>query len=393
MDLHDYSLDGLRTWAQVDLDAVNSNFEEARTRLPEDTKFLAVIKANAYGHGAARIARLLEDRCDYFAVAMLEEAIALRYSGIGAPVLILGYTPSEKYSLLVKYDITPTIDNLSDARLLNEKAGEAGKKAKIHIAIDTGMSRIGFDISDKSADEIDQIYKMPNLVCEGIFSHFATADEADKNYCYLQLYRFTKFEEKLREHGIVIPVRHIFNSAAVMELSANFEMVRAGIILYGLYPSDEVVKSNLPLVPAMSLKSRVVFVKTLETGVPVSYGCTYVTTKKTRVATICAGYADGLPRLLSNSASVLICGKRAPIIGRICMDQLMADITDIPEAETGSEVTVFGRDGNEEIPVGELARLCGTIGYELVCGISARVPRVYYQNGKIIGIDSALPLE
>lgn len=375
----------LRTWAEIDLDAALNNFNTVRDSLPAKTKLMAVIKANAYGHGSIRFAKLLEGLADYFAVAMTEEAIELRQNGIKTPILILGHVSKFDFEELVKNDVTCTVCSLCEAKALGAAAVKIGKAAKAHIALDTGMSRIGFDLTDNSVDEIKKISELDGVFIEGAFSHFAASDTRDRAYAELQLGKFSSFCEKLEKNGIEIPLKHLFNSAAIADFPIQFDMVREGIILYGLKPSDEVEYKNIAQgKPVMSLKTRITQIKTLPSGVPVSYGCTYVTEKETRVATLCAGYADGVPRLISNKGSVIIRGKLAPIIGRVCMDQFMVDITDIPQAQTDDVATIFGTDGDITITADEVAEQAQTIGYETICNINRRVPRVYIKDGKII---------
>lgn len=375
----------LRTWAEIDLDCALSNFNTVKESLPPKTKLMAVIKANAYGHGSIRFAKLLEGLADYFAVAMTEEAIELRQNGIKTPILILGHVSKFDFEELVKNDVTCTVCSLSEAKELCDVALKIGKKAKAHIALDTGMSRIGFDLTDDSVDEIKKISESDGVFIEGVFSHFAASDTRDRTYAELQLERFSSFCEKLENSGVKIPLKHLFNSAAIADFPIQFDMVREGIILYGLKPSDEVEYKNIAQgKPVMSLKTRITQIKTLPSGVPVSYGCTYVTEKETRVATLCAGYADGVPRLISNKGSVIIRGKLAKIIGRVCMDQFMVDITDIPQAQTDDVATIFGTDGDVTITADEVAEQAQTIGYETICNINRRVPRVYIKDGKIV---------
>jgi alanine racemase len=386
--------ESLRCFAEIDLDAVHGNFDAIRSYVPADKKIMAIIKANGYGHGAVKLAKELTGKADYFGVAMADEAFELRHNGIDTPILILGYCQPSLFPILVRNDVRPSIFRYDDAHALNECAAAAGKIASFHIALDTGMSRIGYAVCDDSVDEIVRISKLPNVKIEGIFSHFANADCADKEYTVFQLENYRGFVKKLAERGVDIPLRHVFNSAATLELDSEFEMMREGIILYGLEPSDEVDMGKISsLRPAMSLLARIGHVKTLDEGVSVSYGCTYVTDRPTRVATVCAGYADGVPRVISNKASVLIKGRRAPIIGRICMDQFMIDVTDIPQVRVNDLATIFGRDGEESITADEVAKEAGTIGYELVCGINPRVPRVYLKNGKIESIHFVLDHE
>lgn len=366
------------------MDAIVGNFDAIRSFVPDDKKLMAVIKADGYGHGAVPIAKALQDKADFFGVAMLDEALELRHNGITNPILILGYTQPSLFSVLVKYDIRPAIFRLADAEKLNAAAAALGKIASLHIALDTGMSRIGYTDSDESVSEIARIAELENVRIEGIFSHFAKADSLDRDYAEFQRSRYRAFVTKLDKSGVSIPLRHLFNSAATIEFDTEYEMMREGIILYGLRPSYEVDMERIQtLRPAMSLRARIGHVKTLEKGVAISYGCTYVTERPTRVATVCAGYADGVPRIVSNKAHVLVHGKKAPIIGRICMDQFMIDVTDIPEVEVDDIATIFGRDAEAQIFADDVATLAGTIGYELVCGITRRVPRVYMRGGEI----------
>lgn len=366
------------------MDAIVGNFDAIRSFVPDDKKLMAVIKADGYGHGAVPIAKALQGKADFFGVAMLDEALELRHNGITNPILILGYTQPSLFSVLVKYDIRPAIFRLADAEKLNAAAAALGKVASLHIALDTGMSRIGYKDSDESVSEIARIAELENVRIEGIFSHFAKADSLDRDYAEFQRSRYRAFVTKLEQSGVSIPLRHLFNSAATIEFDTEYEMMREGIILYGLRPSYEVDMERIQtLRPAMSLRARIGHVKTLEKGVAISYGCTYVTERPTRVATVCAGYADGVPRIISNKAHVLVHGKKAPIIGRICMDQFMIDVTDIPEVEVDDIATIFGRDAEAQIFADDVATLAGTIGYELVCGITRRVPRVYMRGGEI----------
>ena len=386
--------DKLRTWAEIDLDALDYNFEAVRRRIPATMKLLTVLKANSYGHGAVRIGRLLEGRADYFAVAFTDEALELRHAGLQTPILLLGHVPLSDFSKMVRYGITATMDDPHEAKLLSEAAVTEGKTAKVHIALDTGMTRIGFDCSDASIDAIDYIRALPGIEVEGIYSHFAAADCADQSYTRLQLERFNDFCARLQKRGIRIPIRHIQNSAGLIEQSPDLEMGREGIILYGMHPSTEVDPARIGgIKPVMSFRTHIVFVKTVPAGTPVSYGCTYVTTRETRIATLAVGYADGLPRLWSGKGWVLIGGREAPIIGRICMDQCMVDVTDLPDVQVGDTATLFGVDGEAVLSADTLAESIGTIGYELVCNINPRVPRVYVKGGKFDSIDRELPVD
>lgn len=391
----DRMFNSLRTWAKIDLDAIRVNHRLLKSYLPPDVKTAAVIKADAYGHGALRVARLLENEADYFAVAMVDEAVQLRMDGIKKPILILGHTPPCDYRRLLRYNIETAVSSIDEAEAISGFATSAGGAVSIHIALDTGMSRIGFSCCEKTVAEIRRMAVMPGLKITGIFSHYAAADEADLSFMRKQTEAFSFVLEGLRRSGIEIPIRHMCNSAASLGNSDKFDMIREGIILYGIMPSDEVHSKNLGagFKPAMELKTHVSHIRRIPEGTPVSYGCTYVANRETVIATLQAGYADGVPRLLSNRGSVLIRGKRAPIAGRICMDQMMVDVTDIDGASAGDTATIFGVDGDAMISADEVARLSDTIGYEIICGISKRVPRVYIEDGNISGISRALPYD
>ncbi|MBC8572288.1 alanine racemase [Jingyaoa shaoxingensis] len=374
-----------RTYVTVDLDAIAYNFESMRKNIREGTQMIAVIKADAYGHGAVTVGRFLET-FPYiwgFATATAEEALELRDAGIQKPILVLGYVFEDHYEELIDREVRMPVFDLETAEKIADYAEQLHKKAKIHIALDTGMNRIGFKDTQKSAAVICKISQMESLQIEGMFTHFARADETDKIYADRQFRRYMDFHRQLQDWGVSIPVCHCSNSAGIIDMPyANLDVVRAGITIYGIYPSDEVQKEKIPLKPVMSWKSGVAFVKEVEAGEQISYGGTFVTPKKMKIATIPTGYADGYPRMLSGKASVLIHGKRAQILGRICMDQFMADVTDIPDVSRGDEVTLLGRDQEEEITVEELSDLCGRFPYEFVCCVSKRVPRVYLGGGK-----------
>lgn len=369
----------LRCYAEISLEAIGHNIREVKKRLPEGVKLLGVVKANAYGHGAVPVASHLENQVDYFATATIEEAVELRENGISAPILILGYVSPSQYGDLVEYDITQTIDSYAQALALEKEAARQNRKAKAHLAVDTGMTRIGFQVTEHDADEAAKIADLPHIELEGMFTHFSCADQEDKTYCSMQMEKYDKMTVLLAERGVTIPLRHICNSAGIMEFDDHrFEMVRSGIITYGIYPSEEVKKERLDLIPALSWKSHVIHVKEVGPGIGVSYGATYVTEKPmTRIATVSAGYADGYPRALSNQGCVLIHGKKAPIIGRICMDQMMVDVTDIPDVQVEDVVTLVGTDGDETITIEEIANPAARFDYEMLCDISSRVTRVY----------------
>ena len=371
------------TWVKIDLSAIEANIDAVATKA--NVPVMAVIKADAYGHGAVPIARLLEKKCAFFGVSSMLEAMELRSAGIRLPILILGATPDDAYPLAVREDIRPAIFTWESACALSRAATAQGKTARLHFAVDTGMSRIGLQVTEEAADLCARIAALPGLVCEGLFSHFATADETDLTRARAQAARFADFDAMLKARGLKIPIRHLNNSAGVMNFSEHYDMVRSGIVTYGLYPSSEVDPGDLPLRPALSWYSRVTHVKTLPAGREISYGGTFVTTRDTRVATVAVGYADGYRRSLSGRFYVLIRGRKAPILGRVCMDQLMVDVTDIPDAAAGDTVTLAGRDGKERITIEELAAAAGSFNYETVCGISRRVPRVYLRDGQCVG--------
>lgn len=370
-----------RVCAVVDLDAAVENMEHMREKLSPETRMLAVIKANGYGHGAVQVARKL-DGLNYvfgYAVATVEEALQLRRNGLYKPILILGYTFPDCYKELVAQDIRPAVFRTDMAKELSGEALRQGKVLKIHIKVDTGMSRIGISPDDAGLGFIRQVMELPGLEIEGIFTHFARADETDKSSAMGQFVRFGAFTERIRaELSLDIPLKHCANSAAIMELpETRMDLVRAGIALYGLWPSEEMDRSRISLRPLFRLYSHIVYVKTVPAGTPVSYGGTYVTKKKQRIATIPVGYGDGYPRGLSGKGDVLIRGRRAPVLGRVCMDQFMVDVTDIPEAKEGDLVTLIGRDGKEEITMEELGDISGRFNYELACDLGSRIPRVY----------------
>lgn len=374
-----------RVKAVISLDAVEQNFREMRKNIAEDTKMIAVVKADAYGHGAVPIAHLIEDH-DYiwgFAAATAEEAVHLRQAGITKPILILGIVFDEYFPELVQYDIRPAVCEYDEAKKLSDEAVLQNKTVHIHIALDTGMTRIGYADIPESVEEIKKIAELPNLEIEGMFTHFARADEYDRSPAMVQLERYQDFSKRVEEAGVDIPLHHCSNSAGIIRVpEANLSIVRAGITIYGIYPSSEVERDIVKLAPVMELKSHITYVKDVPAGAAISYGGTYVADKKKRVATIPVGYADGYPRQLSNKGWVLIHGKKAPILGRVCMDQFMADVTEIDNVKKGDEVTLLGRDGDEFISIEEMGDLCGRFSYEFACDISSRVPRVYIKDGK-----------
>lgn len=376
------NLDFDNTWVRIDLDAISDNFDAIRAKA--GVPVMAIIKADAYGHGAVQVARLLQDRCAFFGVSSMLEAMELRQAGLEVPILILGYTPAATFSTAITKNIRPAIFRWEDALALSQIAQALGKTAPFHFALDTGMSRIGFQATEESADLCAKIAALPGLQAEGLFSHFATADCADLTRAKAQAARFEAFDAMLKTRGVQIPIRHLDNSAGLMNFDTHYELVRSGIVTYGLYPSDEVDQRNLALKPALQWFSRVTHVKTLPAGREISYGATFVTSRETTVATVPAGYADGYRRSLSGKFYVLIHGQKAPILGRVCMDQLMVDVTDIAGVVPGDTVTLIGRDGEEVITVEEIAQAADSFNYEFVCGISRRVPRIYHHSGQTV---------
>ena len=367
-----------RTWTEIDLSNLEHNYRALRAMLPQGCRFLGVVKADAYGHGAVQVARRLETLgAEYLAVACLDEALELRQAGITTPILILGYTPTERAEALLDNGITQTVYDVEMARALSDAAAAAGKTLKIHVKADTGMSRLGWLCGgeDQSAavEAIAQVCALPGLEAEGIYTHFANAD-GDEDYTMLQFTRFLDLLEALKERGITFAIRHRAASAAALKFPCtHLDMVRPGIALYGHYPDPSCEGLDGPgLRPVMTLKTRVASVKAVPAGTPVSYGCTHVLDRETKLAALTIGYADGLPRLCSDRWQVELGGRRAPILGRVCMDMCMADVTGL-EVAPGDEAEVFG----ERLPVEELAALAGTIQYELLCAVSPRVWREY----------------
>lgn len=375
-----------RVYAKIDLDAIAYNMEQMKQNIRPETKVMAVIKADGYGHGAVQIAEMME-RWNYiwgFAVATLDEAVVLRTEGTQKPILVLGCVFPDQYMEMLKHEIRMNIYTEEMAESISRMAAREGKTAYMHIKLDTGMSRLGFGINEQSAETIKRISKMPNVNMEGIFTHFTKADEKDKSFTKKQIQEFVWMTERLKEKNVRFTYEHCSNSAGIIDVpEANFDIVRAGISTYGLYPSEEVDKTNVKLKPALALKSHVAFVKEIERGTPVSYGGTFVAKEKMKIATIPVGYADGYPRSLSNKGYVLIRGKKAPILGRVCMDQFMVDVTQIEGVSFGDKVTMIGKDGNEILPVEVLSELSGRFNYEFVCDLGKRIPRVYVRDGKI----------
>lgn len=372
-----------RCYARIDLNALLNNVNAMKNHLQEGTQIAAVIKTDGYGHGAVPIAQKL-DEVEYiwgFAVATIEEAMELKEAGINKPILIIGFVFEDDYELMVEHDIRTAVFTLDMAEKLSMTAIRLNKEYPVHIKVDTGMARIGCMADEEGVQLVSKINKLPMIKIEGIFTHFAKADEADKTPAKKQLALFHSFVERVeKEAEITIPMKHCSNSASIIEIrEANMDMVRAGIILYGLWPSDEVDKNTISLSPVMSLYSSVSYIKTVPEGTEVSYNGTYVTKRFTKIATVPVGYGDGYPRTLSNKGYVLIHGMKAPIIGRICMDQFMVDITDIPNVAIGDVVTLIGTDGNETITIEMLGSMCDRFNYEFVCDLNKRVPRIYFE--------------
>lgn len=373
-----------RSFARIDLTAIRNNFDSLKNLLAPNVKTMAIVKANAYGHGAVRVAKTLENRADYFAVADIQEALELRENGIDNPILILSYTSTYHYEELIENGIIPTVYSLDDAVKLSQTAVEMSKNAVVHIAVDTGMNRIGFKDCNESADIIKKISQLPNIEIEGVFTHFACADCKDKSFVNVQKDRFDKFISSLEERGIDIPIKHCCNSAATIDCDSHYDMVRMGIALYGLYPSDEVMQDKVTLEPAMEVVSRIIHIKNVEAGEGIGYGHAYVTPEKRRIATVCIGYADGYNRAFSNKGCVLVNGKRANVVGRVCMDQIMIDITGIDGINVGDQVIIMGKQKAEIITAEELGEMCGSFNYEMICTFMPRVNKIYYENGKMV---------
>lgn len=381
-----------RVCAEIDLDAIAYNMEQMRKRIGDDARLITVVKTDGYGHGAVPIAEMLEE-FPYvwgYAVACLEEALDLRRNGIKKPVLVLGCIFPDQYEEMVRYEIRPTVYTEEMAEAMSEEALRQKKTAYFHIKIDTGMGRLGFPVCGGSADIIERISRLPYVELEGMFTHFAKADESDKTYTLLQHERFSRMIDLVGQRNVEIRYFDCDNSAGIIDLpDLRHDLARAGISTYGMYPSNEVQKDAVNLKPALSLSSHVSYVKEVEPGTPISYGGTFVAPRKMKIATIPVGYGDGYPRSLSNKGYVLIHGKRAKILGRVCMDQFMADVTEIPETRFMDRVTLIGEDGEEQITVDELADLSGRFNYEFVCCLGKRIPRVYKRGGKVTDRRSA----
>lgn len=376
-----------RVMARIDLDAIAYNMEQMHRNIDAKTKMIGVVKTDGYGHGAIPVARMLE-AYEYvwgFATATLDEAVLLRKSGIRKPILVLGCIFPDQFEEMLEHEIRMTVYQEEQMQELSDLAVQLDRQAYFHVKLETGMSRLGFAPTDDSVEAIRRIIDLPHMKAEGIFTHFAKADEADKTYTRQQLTIFHEMTSKLKERGVTFPYEHCSNSAGIIDVrEANCDLVRAGIAIYGLYPSQQVSKKTVELKPALSLISHVEYVKTISAGTSVSYGGTFVAEKEMQIATIPVGYGDGYPRSLSNKAYVLIHGKKAPIIGRVCMDQFMVDVTGIDNVKFGDQAVLIGTDGEETITVDQLSELADRFNYEFVCDLGKRIPRVYCRDGKII---------
>lgn len=376
------------SWAEVDLDALRNNVREIK-RVSEGKEIIATIKADGYGHGAIDIYKsMMDEGINRFAVAIVTEAVELRKAGVKIPVIILGYTPKEYYDEVIDLDLEQTIYDYEDAKILSDMAIKKNNIAKIHIAVDTGMGRIGFLTTREQAREVHRITKLKGVRIVGIFTHFATADEKDKTYTNFQIERFNIFNKYLEELDVIIPFKHVSNSAAIIDLpDLPYDGVRAGIMLYGYYPSKYVNKDNVNLIPVMSLKCKIVHLKKIQEGDYLSYGRLYKAPSERIIGTLPIGYADGISRALTGKAKVIVNGKVIPVVGRICMDQCMIDVTDVPGVKIGDEVILIGKDNiGNVITADDIAEAVGTVNYEVICDISKRIPRIYTKSGKICGV-------
>ena len=375
-----------RVYAEINLDAIVKNVDNLMALTKENTGALAVVKADGYGHGDVAVAKAVAQKVTGYAVATLDEAVNLRENGVKKPILVLGYVDPYEFDILVSYEITATVFDVETAQLLADAARVQKKQAHCHIKVDTGMRRIGLEPDENGIAIVKQITALKELSADGIFTHFAASDDTDKTSAEHQFKLFTDFTGRLEKEGIHFTYRHCANSAAVIDMpQVDLDMVRLGIAMYGMYPSDEVKKEKVELFPALDLKSHITMVKEIPAGEKVSYGGTFTTTRTTKLATVSVGYGDGYPRALSSKGYVLVRGQKAPIVGRVCMDQMMVDVTDIENVTRADIVTLIGKDGDAEITVEEIAALAGTFNYEFVCDLGKRIPRSYYLNGEYIG--------
>ena len=371
-----------RVYAEINLDAIVKNVDNLMALTKENTGALAVVKADGYGHGDVAVAKAVAQKVTGYAVATLDEAV----NGVKKPILVLGYVDPYEFDILVSHEITATVFDVETAQLLADAARVQKKQAHCHIKVDTGMRRIGLEPDENGIAIVKQITALKELSADGIFTHFAASDETDKTSAEHQFKLFTDFTGRLEKEGIHFTYRHCANSAAVIDMpQVDLDMVRLGIAMYGMYPSDEVKKEKVELFPALDLKSHITMVKEIPAGEKVSYGGTFTTTRTTKLATVSVGYGDGYPRALSSKGYVLVRGQKAPIVGRVCMDQMMVDVTDIKNVTRADIVTLIGKDGDAEITVEEIAALAGTFNYEFVCDLGKRIPRSYYLNGEYIG--------
>jgi alanine racemase len=378
-----------RAWAEVNLDNIAHNVKEIRRITDKKTEIMGVVKADAYGHGVMEVAKtLIENGVTRLAVSMLDEAIQLRQNGIDVPILILSYTDPRRAEEIILHDVTQTVFSHDLAEALSEAAVRLDKNIKIHIKIDTGMTRVGFMPGYSAVKNVVRISKLPKIIIEGLFTHFASADESDKSYTNMQFERFMSIVSELNRIGIYIPVKHVCNSAGIIEYpEMHLNMVRPGIVLYGMYPSEEVRKDRIDLRPAMTLKANIILVKEVEADNCISYGRIFKTQRDSKIATLPIGYADGYTRLLTTKGRVLVNGQSVPIVGKICMDQCMIDITDVEgSVNVGDEAVLFGSQNGNEIKIEDLADKIGTINYEIACIIGKRIPRVYWKDGKLYNV-------
>lgn len=378
-------------WAEINLNNLENNIKEIKKKVG-DKEIIATVKANAYGHGAVDVAPvLLKNGATRLAVAVITEALELRNAKINAPIIILGYTPLDFSKEIITNEIEQTIYSYEYAKSLSDEAIKLNSKAKVHIALDTGMGRIGFLPNEESIKDIKKIFKLPGIKVEGIFTHFSTSDEADKGYSMMQYEKFKYVCNAIEETGIKIPLKHVSNSAAIIDLEETYlDAVRPGIILYGYYPSEEVKKDLIKIKPVLSLKAKISNLKTLHKDMYISYGRIFKTARESKIGTLPIGYADGYSRSLTEKAKVIINGKLVPVVGKICMDQCMIDLTDVENVKLGDEVILLGEDSNIKMDADDIANLIGTISYEVLCMIKNRVPRVYVKNGKVIKIKNYL---
>lgn len=373
-----------RTFAKIDLDAIEHNFRELKALVNPDVKCCCVIKSDAYGHGAAEVAALLSGSADYFAVACIEEAVELRNAGIETPILILGYTSPMQYQTVLENNLTITLYDFEQAKQLSQVAVILGKKAKIHIAVDTGMGRIGFQPTAEDADIVKEISKLEGVYIEGLFSHYAKADYKDKASANEQTRKFDCFISLLEKRGVAVQIKHICNSAAIIEMDKHYDMVRMGISLYGMYPSDEVDKTKVSLILAMEVVSHIIHVKTVSAGTPIGYGQIYTAPEERKIATVAVGYADGYNRCMTENGTVIINGQQAPVVGKVCMDQIMVDVTDIDFVEVGDHAVILGEMDGEKITAEDIGERCNSFDYEVVCNFSKRVKRLYYNENRLL---------